>query len=127
MQTNTTLIFHIYLFAVFLTMVAFAILKCKYNIHTFDKFLYIAHTDDTSAIEWLKYILMHFVTYFVFGFLFTLDNLYGMLLKTIVIEIALVQIKECSFEQMGDVKSALTSVLIGMIGYYIGGYFRTIV
>lgn len=127
MQINSKIIFYIYLSFVFISFVAFAVMKCKYNIDTFDKYLYIEHDENTTVIEWLKYIGSHFIVMFSFGFIFTLDTFYEMFAKTILLEIALVQIKICSVTNMGDMKSAIMSIIIGMMSYYIGGYARSIV
>lgn len=127
MQINSKVIFYIYLLLVFVSFVVFAVMKCKYDIDTFDKYLYIEHNENTTVIEWLKYIGSHFIVMFLFGFIFTLDTFYEMFAKTVFLEIALVQIKLCSVTELGDMKSALMSIVVGMISYYIGGYARSIV
>lgn len=112
---------------VFTFVFAYAFVKCKYNIVIFDQYLYIEYSENTTAIEWVKYVFSHLIVHFIFGFLFTLDTLNGMFVKTIVLEIALVQIKDCSVTKLGDMRSAFLSIIIGMISFYMGGYVRSII
>lgn len=127
MEINTRTIFYIYITLVFVSVVAFALIKCKYNINSFDQYLYIEHNENTTPMDWVKFVLTHFIVQFVFGFVFTLDTFYEMFAKTILLEIALVQIKDCSVTQLGDMNSAFLSIIVGMVSFYIGGYVRSLI
>ena len=127
MEINTRTIFYIYITLVFVSVVAFAFIKCKYNINSFDQYLYIEHNENTTPMDWVKFVLTHFIVQFVFGFVFTLDTFYEMFAKTILLEIALVQIKDCSVTQLGDMNSAFLSIIVGMVSFYIGGYVRSLI
>ena len=127
MEINTRTIFYIYITLVFVSVVAFALIKCKYNINSFDQYLYIEHNENTTPMDWVKFVLTHFIVQFVFGFVFTLDTFYEMFAKTILLEIALVQIKNCSVTQLGDMNSAFLSIIVGMVSFYIGGYVQALI
>jgi len=127
MEINTRTIFYIYITLVFVSVVAFAFIKCKYNINSFDQYLYIEHNENTTPMDWVKFVLTHFIVQFVFGFVFTLDTFYEMFAKTILLEIALVQIKNCSVTQLGDMNSAFLSIIVGMVSFYIGGYVQALI
>lgn len=111
--------FYAYIVSVFIFFILYSILKCVYKIDIFDDFLY---TDKTNATipSYVIYYLSHFVLYFVFGLIFSFDILGTMAIKTVIIEILLVLIKNCSITKIDHIESAMESIVIGMLSYIMG-------
>lgn len=124
MKLNTEVLFYIYVTVALLSIIIYGILKCRYNIHIFDKYLYIDQNSKMTISDMVKYFLSHFVVYFVFGFIFGLNTIYSMFLKTIVLEMLLIVIKECDVNDISQWDSAILSIFIGMLSFYLGGVMR---
>lgn len=119
-----TIYFYIYLLSVFIFFIIYGTLKCVYKIDAFDSFLYKDKLN-SSAISYIIYYLTHFVAYFIFGLLFSFDILISMTIKTILVEIILIFIKDCSTNNIDQIEYALESATVGMISYILGAIIIT--
>lgn len=119
---DTEILFRLYTFSTLLTVSIHFILKCVFNNHFFDQFIYL---DEKENIY--KYVLTHIVAYIVTGFIFGNEKLGWTLLKTIFVETLLVVMKNCNIYKIDSMESAVTSTIIGMISFYIGGTMKNIV
>lgn len=113
---DINIIFRLYTFFTVVSIATHMILKCVYNNNSLDQFVYL---DDKGNIY--KYIFTHVVTYFIAGVIFGNERIIPALLKTIFVETLLVAMKNCSIHKIENISSAVVSIVIGMISYYIGG------
>lgn len=112
------ILFLLYSFSTIITIIAHIILKCKYNNHFFDQFIYLG---DNNI---LKYILTHVIMYFVAGMIFGHNKFLLTLIKTVVVEISIVAVENCSIYKINNLKSAFFSIIIGLCSFYTGGIFN---
>lgn len=113
-------IFYIYIVSAIVLTVLFILAKCLYEFKRFDKYLYISNE------TWLEYVLFHVVTYMILGFIFGIDNFMLFLMKTVVVEMGLAYVKDCSIESI-PVDSALYSIIIGIVSYISGINIRKLI
>lgn len=111
--------FYIYLVSIVIFFAIYAVLKCGYKINTFDFLLFHDETNK-GLLNTIMYLLFHFIFYFGFGILFGFEILYEMVLKTIMMEVLLVMSKNCSFTNFEGMESAVKSIIIGLLSYFIG-------
>lgn len=111
--------FYMYILAVCISFILFAIIKCYYKIDALDPFFYTSESMHTSIFDYVLYYLSHFVFYFVFGLIFAFEILIPMVFKTIALEFALIVIKNC-FTSIDGIESAITSTIVGLISYIMG-------
>lgn len=112
-------IFYIYVvFAIFFTVI-FILAKCLYEFKKYDKYLYMSNE------TWLEYVLFHVVTYMLLGLIFGVDNFVLFLIKTVVVELGLAYVKNCSIENI-PIESALYSIIIGIVSYIVGINIRNL-
>lgn len=110
-------LFYIYLVAATSLTVLFLVAKCLFDFTLFDRFVYIS---DESLLE---YVISHVVVYFILGVIFGGTNLGMFMIKTVVVEFALVYVHKCSFDGM-PVDSAIYSIVIGVISFMVGVYVK---
>lgn len=121
---DATKIFWIYLYVVFISLITFVILKCYMGITAFDKYLY---TNENEPTDYITYIVSHVVTYFVFGIIFGLDIYKEMIFKTIVVEFVLLSVHNCDIRKITNPKSAVYSIIIGLVSYFIGAILHNLI
>lgn len=121
---DTTKIFWIYLYIVFISLVSFVILKCYMGVKAFDKYLY---TNENEPTDYTTYIISHVITYFIFGIIFGLDIYKEMIVKTIIVEFVLLSVQNCDIRNITNVKSCIKSIIIGIISYFIGAFINSII
>lgn len=116
---DVRVLFGLYTIFTIILILTHVILKCKFNNHFLDQFVYL---DDKGNIY--KYIFFHVITYFITGVLFGNQIFIPALVKTIIVESLLVAMKNCSIHKIDNIYSAAVSIVIGMISYSIGGLFH---
>lgn len=124
-----TILAYTYILLSFISLLILYILKCKYNIDFFDKFLFINYDEiDHNNIEIYTYYITHFIVFFVYGILFGINNYRIMILKIIIYEFLLYLVKFCDLRNI-DIKSKkfkyilygyISSVIISIFSYYLG-------
>jgi|TARA_Y100000389_G_scaffold202355_1_gene247380 hypothetical protein len=124
-----TILAYTYILLSFISLLILYILKCKYNIDFFDKFLFINYDEiDYNNIEIYTYYITHFIVFFVYGILFGINNYRIMILKIIIYEFLLYLVKFCDLRNI-DIKSKkfkyilygyISSVIISIFSYYLG-------
>lgn len=124
-----TILVYTYILLSFISLLILYILKCKYNIDFFDKFLFINYDEiDPNNIEIYTYYITHFIIFFVYGILFGIKNYPIMILKIIIYEFLLYLVKFCDLRNI-DIKSKkfkyiiygyISSVIISIFSYYLG-------
>ena len=124
-----TILAYTYILTSFLSLLILYILKCKYNIDFFDKFLFINYDKiDPKNIEIYTYYITHFIIFFVYGILFGIKNYPIMIFKIIIYKFLLYLIKYCDIRNV-DIKDEkfkyiiygyISSVIISLFSYYLG-------
>tara|TARA_B100001540_G_scaffold69824_1_gene62922 strand:- start:15595 stop:16068 length:474 start_codon:yes stop_codon:yes gene_type:complete len=124
-----TILAYTYILLSFISLLILYILKCKYNIDFFDKFLFINYDKiDPNNIEIYTYYITHFIIFFVYGILFGIKNYPIMIFKIIIYEFLLYLVKFCDLRNI-DIKSKkfkyiiygyISSVIISIFSYYLG-------
>tara|TARA_B000000475_G_C15956267_1_gene430916 strand:+ start:298 stop:771 length:474 start_codon:yes stop_codon:yes gene_type:complete len=124
-----TILAYTYILISFLSLLILYILKCKYNIDFFDKFLFINYDKiDPKNIEIYTYYITHFIIFFVYGILFGIKNYPIMIFKIIIYEFLLYLVKFCDIRNV-DIKDEkfkyiiygyISSVIISLFSYYLG-------
>ena len=88
------LLTNIYIILTFVFLIYIYIYKCKFNKKDLDKFLYIEY-DNNDIINKVSYYLSHTLYYFILGIFFGIRNIYIMIIKIVVFDIALIIMKYC--------------------------------
>ena len=111
------------LFSIIVLLVLY-IIKCKYNIYYFDKFLFINNIDDISFITNFYYYLSHALVCNIYGILFGIRNIGLISMKIIVYEILLQYIKYCKLNnkiiEINNLYLVLITIILSICSYYIG-------
>lgn len=117
-----------YLFITILITVIYAIVKCHFQIKIFDKFVYIENSSSKLTKEDIfKYLLFHVFGYMIIGYIFSNKYFASNLIQTIIIECLLAALKNCNMNeilQYDVIFTAVSSITIGMMSYYVGGRLR---
>ncbi len=117
------LLFYIYLFQVFLSLIFYYIIRCKYNNTIFDNFFYLDDTNN-SIKDNIYYYLSHSLVYFIYGIVFGKRNIYLMILKIIIFEFIIIYIKNCDLINYDiDYDNLIYSIVMSIIFYYLGTIF----
>lgn len=100
------------------------IVKCKYKIYYFDKFLFINNINDISFITNFYYYLSHALVCLIYGILFGIRNIGLISMKIIVYEILLQYIKYCKLNnkiiEINNLYLVLITIVLSICSYYIG-------
>lgn len=111
------------LFSIIALLVLY-IIKCKYKIYYFDKFLFINNINDISFITNFYYYLSHALGCFIYGILFGIRNIGLISMKIIVYEILLQYIKYCKLNnkiiEINNLYLVLITIVLSICSYYIG-------
>lgn len=121
------LLTNIYIILTFVFLIYIYIYKCKFNKKDLDKFLYIEY-DNNDIINKVSYYLSHTLYYFILGIFFGIRNIYIMIIKIVVFDIALIIMKYCNIKYLKDnekiiIHSLILSITISILFFYIGTFF----
>jgi hypothetical protein len=117
-------IFWLYLYFIFFSLALFVFLKCYAGVTFFDKYLY---TNENEPTDYMSYIASHVVTYYIFGIIFGLDIYKEMIFKTILVEFTLLSVHNCNIKKITNIDSAINSIIIGIISYFIGAFSNNLI
>lgn len=115
-----------YLILTIIITIIYAVMKCGFNIHIFDKYLYV-ESNSYNLIDILKYMIYHVFGYMILGYLFSNDYFVSNLIQTIFLECLLASMKNCNINeilQYDVIYTALVSIFVGMFSYYLGGLIK---
>ena len=115
-----------YLLLTIVITVIYAVMKCGFNIHIFDKFLYV-ESNSFKLVDIAKYMLYHVFGYMILGYLFSNDYFVSNLIQTIFLESLLASMKNCNVKeilQYDVIYTASVSIFVGMFSFYIGGLIK---
>lgn len=111
------------LFSIIALLVLY-IIKCKYKIYYFDKFLFINNINDISFITNFYYYISHALICSIYGILFGIRNIGLISMKIIVYEILLQYIKYCKLNnkiiEINNLYLVLITIVLSICSYYIG-------
>ena len=95
--------------------ILFIILRCYYNFYSLDKYVFFTE-------EYLKDYLIYRITfYLLLGTIIGFDDLLYFMIRTIILEYALLYVNKCDYKQI-DMNSGLYSICIGIISYILGSF-----
>lgn len=119
-----TLLAYINILFSIIALLVLYIIKCKYKIYYFDKFLFINNINDITFITNFYYYLSHAIVCCIYGILFGIRNIGLISMKIIVYEILLQYIKYCKLNnkiiEINNLYLVLITIILSICSYYIG-------
>ena len=113
-----TVYFYLYLIVVVSGTVALNILRCVFNVKTFDIFLYPNHNN--NIIENTTYLLSHIIINFTLGYLFGFDVILGMLVKIMLFEVYVYLTEYCDIFKTSKVSHLIIIIMVSLVSYTAG-------
>lgn len=116
-------IFDVYIYIMGLSIGIYVLIKCKYNITMFDKFIYIE--DKNDLLSKFMYYMSHFIYYYIIGVIFSFDVTYLMLIKIILTELIFISVKDCDIMTIkNNYKLLMKSIILSFISFILGCLLR---
>lgn len=114
--------FYIYLILVVSSTIAFNILRCVFDVKTFDIFLYPNHNN--NILENYVYLLSHILINFTLGYLFGFDVILGMLVKIMLFEVYVYITEYCDIFKTSKVSHLIIIIMVSLVSYTAGCLFN---
>jgi hypothetical protein len=110
--------FYLYLIVVVSSTVALNILRCVFNVKTFDIFLYPNHNN--NIIENTTYLVSHIIINFTLGYLFGFEVILGMLVKIMLFEVYVYLTEYCDIFKTSKVSHLIIIIMVSLVSYTAG-------
>lgn len=112
------LYFYIYLLAIITSTITFTILRCYFDVHTFDFLFY--PNENNNILKNTTFLVFHILINFALGVLFGFDVAYGMLLKIAMFEVYLYVTEYCDIFHTAKFSNLVIIVIISLVSYFAG-------
>jgi hypothetical protein len=110
--------FYLYLIVVISSTVALNILRCVFNIKTFDIFFY--PNNNNNIVENFVYLSSHILVNFTLGYLFGFEVILGMLVKIMLFEVYLYITERCDIFNTSKVSHLIIIIIVSLVSYTAG-------
>lgn len=114
--------FYLYLIAVISSTVAFNILRCVFDIKTFDMFFY--PNNNNNIMENYVYLSSHILVNFALGYLFGFEVILGMLVKILLFEVYLYLTENCDIFRTSKVSHLIMIIIVSLVSYTAGSLVK---
>ena len=110
--------FYIYLLTIITSTLIFTILRCYFDVHTFDFLFY--PNENNNILKNTIFLVFHILINFALGMLFGFDVIYGMLIKIAMFEVYLYVTEYCDIFHTAKFSNLVIIVIISLASYLAG-------